>query len=178
MDNTKFLTIESDTFADLRSNINGQMQKLLRNMMEKDQSEGKITITIDVTLNSEYIPNYDPKIEGETRRVLHPSFAYKTAKQITIKDDVTGKYNSDMEVVWDEDLKQYVEKFVCDTTQRTIFDADFREVPVPEEDLNEVVEDSHYLEGKRVFALPDISMEEDEEEIPFAGSIEDEESEE
>ena len=176
MDNTKFLTIESETFTDLRNNINGQLQKLLHNMMEKDQSEGKISITIDVNLTKEWIPNYDPSIEGETRMVIHPSFAYKTTKQITIKDDVTGKYNSDMEVVWDEELKQYVERFVCDTTQRTIFDADFREVPVPEDDLNVVEDESYYLEGKKVFALPDNLQEEEEEEIPFAGS--DEESEE
>lgn len=172
MDNIKLLTIESETFENLRSNINGQLQKLLHNMMEKDQSEGKLTITIDVNLISEYIPNYDPAIEGETRRVLHPSFAYKTTKQITMKDDVTGKYNSDMEVVWDEESKQYVERFVCDTTQRTIFDADYREVVMPAEDTG-AEEDARYLEGKKIFALPDKTDE--EEEIPFAGSIEEEE---
>lgn len=175
MDNIKFLTIESETFENLRSNINGQLQKLLHNMMEKQQSEGKITVAIDVRLESEWIPNYDPSIDGETRKVLHPSFAYKTTRQITMKDDVSGKYNSDMEVVYDEDLKQYVEKFVSDTTQRTIFDADFREVETPDDDLNVVVvEDGRYLEGKKVFALPDISQK-TEEEIPFDGSVEDEE---
>lgn len=165
MDNIKFLTIESETFANLRSNINGQLQKLLHSMMEKDQLEGKITVSIDVNLSCEYIPNYDPNIDGETRRVLHPSFAYKTTRQITMKDDVSGKYNSDMELVYDEDTKQYVEKFVSDTTQRTIFDADFREVVVDEEhDI--VEEESHFLEGKKVYALPDNSQ---EEEIPFTG---------
>ena len=172
MDNMKLLTIESETFDNLRSNINGQLQKLLHNMMEKDQSEGKLTITIDVNLITEYIPNYDPTIEGETRRVLHPSFAYKTTKQITMKDDVTGKYNSDMEVVWDEATKQYVEKFVCDTTQRTIFDADYREVVMPAEYAGTET-DASYLEGKKIFALPD--NDDEEEEIPFAGSIEEEE---
>lgn len=175
MDNIKFLTIESETFENLRNNINSQLQKLLHNMMEKNQSEGKITVGIDVSLTSEYIPNYDPEVEGETRRVLHPSFAYKTTRQITMKDDVSGKYNSDMEVVYDENLKQYVEKFVCDTTQRSMFDADFREVEMPDDDLSDVIVESHCLEGKKVFALPDNSQE--EEEIPFSGPL-DEDSEE
>lgn len=165
MDSTQFLTIESETFENLRSNINGQLQKLLRNMIEKDQSDGKITVSIDVNLTSKYIPNYDPTIEGETRRVLYPSFNYKTTRQITIKDDVTGKYNSEMEVVWDEDLKQYVKKYVCDTAQRTIFDADFREAILPDDDFNEIEDENHYLEGKKVFALPDNSME--EEDAPY-----------
>lgn len=166
MDNIKFLTIESEVFQELRNNINAQMQKLLHNMMEKKRSEGKISINIDVKLTSEYIPNYDPDIEGETRRVLHPSFSYKTTKQITMKDDISGNYASEMELVYDEELKQYVEKFVSDTTQRSIFDADFREVVVDEEhDI--VEEESHFLEGKKVYALPDNLQ---EEEIPFAGS--------
>lgn len=175
MDNIKFLTIESETFDNLRNNINSQLQKLLHNMMVNNQSEGKITVTIDVNLTSEYIPNYDPDIEGETRKVLHPSFAYKTVRQITMKDDVSGKYNSDMEVVYDEELKQYVEKFVSDTTQRTIFDADFREVPIPDADSEVVEDEGHYLEGKRVFALPDNSQE--EEEIPFGGPLDDDSEE-
>ena len=57
------LHINDELFAGMRDDADRVLQKLLKNMVEKDSLEGKVTIGIDVTLVQEFIPNRDPNIE-------------------------------------------------------------------------------------------------------------------
>ena len=156
------LHINDDAFEKMRNDADIVLQRLIKNMVEKDSMEGKVTITIDVALVQEFIPNTDPKIEGETRRILKPKFAHKVGSVMQIKSEEKGSKNYDgMELVWDDEQREYILKPIVNTDQMTIFDVEYREVNEPEADTDE----PEALEGKRILALPGDVGDTDEEII-------------
>lgn len=101
-DDTQELVIEDVTFEEARMNFNRVLQRLFKNMIESDSTDVSITLKIDVSLENEYIPNYDPDTEGESRRIQKPKFKHKVSSNITVKDELTGNKNPEMQLVWDE----------------------------------------------------------------------------
>lgn len=162
------LHIADSAFEGMRRDADRVLQKLLKNMVEKESLEGSVTIKIDVSLTQEFIQNTDPDIEGETRKVLSPAFTHKVGSMMQIKDEAKGGINYEgMEMVWDDELKEFVVKPIANTTQRTIFDAGFQCVNDPEGDCGEGGEQPA-LEGRRIAALPGPTAgegEEPEEEV-------------
>lgn len=157
------LHIADSAFEGMRHDTDRVLQKLLKNMVEKESLEGSVTIKIDVSLTQEFIQNTDPDIEGETRKVLSPAFTHKVGSMMQIKDEAKGGINYEgMEMVWDDELKEYVVKPIANTTQRTIFDADFQCVNDPEGECGEGGEQTA-LEGRRIAALPGPAAGEGEE---------------
>lgn len=157
------LHIADGAFEGMRNDADRVLQKLLKNMVEKESLEGSVTIKIDVSLTQEFIQNTDPDIEGETRKVLHPAFTHKVGSMMQIKDEAKGGINYEgMEMVWDDELKEFVVKPIANTTQRTIFDADFQCVNDPEGECGEGGEQPA-LEGRRIAALPGPATGEGEE---------------
>lgn len=154
------LHIDDELFAGLREDADRVLQKLLKNMVEKGSLEGKVSIGIDVTFVQEFIPNRDPRIEGETRKVLTPKFAHKVGSVMQIKDEAKGDRNCDgNELVWDEERGEYVLRPIANTEQMTIFDADFRCVNDPDGDggpRSDTGKEDQYpaLEGGSFAALP------------------------
>lgn len=133
MNDCKELRIEADTFDRLRRDADIVLQRALGTMKEKESMEGKVTITIDIKLVPEFIPNFDPAVQGETRKILKPKFDHKVMSAINIKNEEKGSVNPEMAMVWDEDKQEYVLTYVNNTDQRSIFDSDFQEamnVPV------------------------------------------------
>ena len=159
------LHISDSVFEGMRKDADVVLQRLIKNMVEKDSMEGKVTITIDLSLIQEFIPNMDPSIEGETRRVLTPKISHKVGSVMQIKNETKGDKNCDgMELVFDPEKGEYVMKPIANTEQMTIFDAEYRCVNDPEYDEEEEMESSA-LEGRRILALPGASDNEDEEII-------------
>lgn len=74
----KKLDFDSNTFEDMKHDMNFVLQRLLGNMIEKQSNEGSMTIKIDVTMVKEFIPNYDPNIKGESREISKPQFKTKS----------------------------------------------------------------------------------------------------
>lgn len=166
------LHINDSAFEGMRADADRVLQRLLKNMVEKDSMEGKVTITIDVSLIQEYIPNRDPNVEGETRRTLTPKLSHKVGSVMQIKNEAKGDTNYDgMEMVWDDERKEYVLRPVANTEQMTIFDADFR--CVNDEDVETVDGSQTALEGRMVAVLPGpIENEADGEETGVGDSKE------
>lgn len=111
-DYVKHLNFESDTFSDMKRDMNFVLQRLLGNMQEKGATEGSMTLKVDISLTNEYIPNYDPEVEGESRKISKPKFKHKVTSAVQIKDEKSG---------------EYVMQPVANTEQRTIFDKDFQD---------------------------------------------------
>lgn len=135
MEDYKELRIEADTFDKLRRDANIVLQRLLGTMKDKESVEGKISIALDVKMVQEFIPNYDPNVEGETRKILKPKFDHKVSSTVNIKNEEKGSVNPEMAMVWDEDKQEYVLAYVNNTEQRSIFDTDFQDA------MNNPVED-------------------------------------
>lgn len=127
MQDCKELRIEAETFDKLRRDADIVLQRALGTMKEKESMDGKLTITIDIKLVPEFIPNFDPAVKGETRKILKPKFDHKVTSAINIKNEEKGNVNPEMAMVWDEDKQEYVLTYVNNTDQRSIFDSDFQE---------------------------------------------------
>ena len=127
MENIRDLFLEDETFEDARQKFNTVLQRLFRSMIDTESNEGSITLKMDVSMQTEYIPNHDPDIKGESRCVRLPQFAYKVSSSITVKDEQKGNKNPQMELVWDDKQQKYVLQYVANTEQRSIFDKDFQE---------------------------------------------------
>lgn len=127
MENIRDLFLEDETFEDARQKFNTVLQRLFRSMIDTESNEGSITLKMDVSMQTEFIPNHDPDIEGESRQIRLPQFAYKVSSSITVKDEQKGNKNPQMELVWDDKQQKYVLQYVANTEQRSIFDKDFQE---------------------------------------------------
>lgn len=123
-DNMQELVLEDVTFDEARQNFNRVLQRLFRSMLDSGSSDGSITLKIDVSLTREYIPNNDPDIEGESREIHKPKFDHKVSSTVTVKDELKGNKNPEMELVWDEEKQMYVLAYIANTGQKSIFDKD------------------------------------------------------
>lgn len=140
----KRLDFDSDTFEAMKTDMNFILQRMIGSMIEKDSTEGSMTIKIDVNMVTEWIPNNSPDIEGETRMIRKPQFKHKCSSTIKINDEKSGSFNNEMELDMSENGCYYL-KPVADTTQRTIFDSDFQSgMNKPESDKED---DSGIVDG-------------------------------
>lgn len=88
----KALDFDSDTLGNVKRDMNFVLQRLIGNMMEKGSTNGSLTLKIDVSFTQEYIPNYDPKVEGESRKINKPSFKHKVTSTVQITDKKGRQY--------------------------------------------------------------------------------------
>lgn len=150
----KRLDFDSDTFEQMKVDMNFVLQRLLGNMLEKGTNEGSMTIKIDVTMIKEFIPNYDPEIEGESREVSKPQFKHKVTSAVKINDEKSGKYDTEMELVMNED-GVYERRPIANTQQRSIFDSDFKpNYETKEDDEENIIDGGSYIEGSVRPLLP------------------------
>lgn len=154
----KALDLDSDTLGNAKRDVNFVLQKLIGNMAEKGSTNGSLTLKIDVSFTQEYIPNYDPKVEGESRKINKPSFKHKVTSTVQIKDEKAGSMDTEMELAFDEDSGEYVLQPVANTAQKSIFDSDFEDNLKPEEGSEEE-------ESKETPQLPGPTEPEDENVI-------------
>lgn len=154
----KALDLDSDILGNAKRDVNFVLQKLIGNMVEKGSTNGSLTLKIDVSFTQEYIPNYDPKVEGESRKINKPSFKHKVTSTVQIKDEKAGSMDTEMELAFDEDSGEYVLQPVANTAQKSIFDSDFEDNLKPEEGSEEE-------ESKETPQLPGPTEPEDENVI-------------
>mgnify|MGYP003292384586 CR=1 FL=1 len=129
--NTKELRIEGEVFENMRGRFNLVIQRLFNSMVESGAEDGSITLKVGVHLMSEKIPDTSWRNPEKERTIRVPIFDYKVSSQVAIKDEQKGNDAPQMELVYDEGVKQFVLKFISNTNQGTIWD-DFDE-PDPEE---------------------------------------------
>lgn len=147
----KKMTLDSDIFDQLRTDFNFVLQRLIGNMLEKESNDGSMTLKLDISLDNEYIPNFDENVDGETREIHKPKFKHKVTSSVQIKDEKSGNMDSEMELVMDEN-GCYVLKPIANTTQRTIFDNDFQKKDQSKADV--AAEEEAALPGRKVIGLP------------------------
>lgn len=150
----KKLDFDSDTFEEMKKDMNFVLQRLIGNMQEKGTNEGSMTLKIDVTMVKEFIPNYDPDIKGESREVSKPQFKHKVTSAVKINDEKSGSFNNEMELVMDEETGVFKLVPIANTAQRSIFDSDFQQQNSEQESGNDNSAGSNAIEGKAILRLP------------------------
>ena len=161
----KALDFDSDTLGNVKRDMNFVLQRLIGNMMEKGSTNGSLTLKIDVSFTQEYIPNYDPKVEGESRKINKPSFKHKVTSTVQITDKKDGNMDTEMELAFDEDSGEYVLQPVANTTQKSIFDSDYKENLKPDDEEKEEPKGIPQLPGPTEAEIDQETDAEPEEDI-------------
>ena len=137
----KEMTLHFDdaVFDKLRGDADQVLQKLLSNMTQKGSTEGKVTITIDVSFIEETVQNMEPDIDGELRLVHTPKFTHKIGSVLQIKNEQKGGMICDgMEMVLDEERKEYILKSILGGEQMSFYDMENKDeipkLPLPFEE--------------------------------------------
>lgn len=91
-------------------------------MSDTESDEAKISIAIDVKLDTEFIPEYKDGKQNGGRDIKKQTFKHKVTSSMTFKDEESGVRNTEMEVVWDDEQHMYVLKPVMGAEQMSIND--------------------------------------------------------
>lgn len=145
--NYEEMTLESDTFQVARETFNLMLQKLFKKMEQSDMDEGSIDLKISIELNEDYVPQDD----GTTVRIKKPLIKHKISTVVPVKDSMDGKRDTGMRLVYDENLKRYVLKYVSTGGQMNIFDMEQQ----AENDADIVDSETPAIEGQPTYFLPD-----------------------
>lgn len=178
----KKLTMDSDTFEDLKRDMTFVLQRLLGNMLEKGSDEGSLTVKMDISLASESVPNCEPNAKEKFRTIQKPKFAHKISSVMKITDEKKGNLDTEMELVFDEEVGEYYMRPVINTTQRSIFDDDFMNGPGGDGENQDII-DGEFVEqpaltGEKYLAITGpCDGDGREEDENFSGRGEDDEQE-
>lgn len=122
--NWQEITLDSEVFEQARQNFDLLLQKLFQRMEQNKSDEGSITLKVDINVTDEYIPDDG----GGSQKISKPILKHKVSTTVPVKDSFDGKKDPGMELVYDEELKRYVLKYVSVGGQRSIFDEDFPDI--------------------------------------------------
>lgn len=114
----------------MRKDVDEIMQRLIKNMVEKESDEGEITLKLTVKFVTEYV---DDGVSRAARRALKPSYQHKVTSQMKMQDNKGGtSYNGLKEVVLDEESGLYVTRYIQGAQQMNMFEGDFGKQILPE----------------------------------------------
>lgn len=119
--NYQEITMESETFSKIRESFNLLLQRLFQKMEQNHSDEGAITLKVNLSISTDFIPDGN----GSSREVHKPVLKYKIDTQVPVKDSSDGKNNTGMELVYDDELKRYVLRYVSEGGQQSIFDPEY-----------------------------------------------------
>lgn len=164
------IKLDDEVFDELRGSTDAILQRLIKDMIDKGSSDGKVTITIGVSLAKQFRAN---KAEDNAQLSVNedtytytPTFKYKVGSVMQIKNDLDGSKDYDgMEVVFDEALGEYVIKPITGLEQMSIFDAEFKEYFEDKPQLT----DTHRIEDEDDEPADIASI----EELPFGDKDDD-----
>lgn len=110
------LSLNGETFASLKKDFDTILERTIGNMTMKGAEDATITIKLGVSLQKTSVP-----AKGSIREVTKPTFKHDIASVMQVKDKMSGQLTGNMELVWDDDLKQYVLRPI-DDGQTSLFD--------------------------------------------------------
>ncbi len=132
--NYEEITMESDVFQQARENFDMLLQKLFRKMDQNGSDEGSITLKVDINISTDWIDT-----DNGQEEIHKPVLKHKVTTTVPVKDSFDGKRDTGMNLVYDDDLKRFVLKYVSIGGQMSIFDDDFQEkMNRPENHVGEV----------------------------------------
>ena len=123
MNNYEEMRIESDVFSLARENFDLLLQRLFKSMEKNSSDEGSITLKVDLQMDKDFVPDG----EGGETEVNKPIIKHKVTIAVPVKDSMDSKKDTGMDLVWDEELKRYVLRYINAGGQRSIFDPDYEE---------------------------------------------------
>lgn len=120
-ENVLVLTLDSDAFSKLKEDFNTVLKRTLGNMESKESKEATLTLKLNITLRDDEVPDFDSADKDAKRKIHKPRFDHKISSVMQIKSEESGSLNGEYELVWDNELNDYVMKAI-DNGQGSLFD--------------------------------------------------------
>lgn len=117
------LSIESNAFAAMKQDFDKVLKRTLENMQVKDSKEASLTLKLNITLEEDVAPDFQSSLANATRKVVKPSFDHTISSVMQIKTKENGSFKGEYELVWDEEVQNFVMKPIG-YGQGSIFDDD------------------------------------------------------
>lgn len=144
--NYEELQLGGEMFEEIRESFDSLLQKLFKKMEDNNSDEGEIDLKLKIGIRTEWIP--DQAAKGGTHQVNMPVIKHKITTQVPVKDALDGSKDTGMALVYDEELKRYVLKYVSFGDQMSIYDMEF-----PDDDG--MVVGQNMVEGKTILQIED-----------------------
>ena len=98
------MTIASGAFEKMRGDFDKVLQGTLRNMEQKESSYAEIGVKLKITLIRSEVSDGSYM----TREILKPRFEHKVTSVMNIKDEESGFFKEECELVWDRESGTYI----------------------------------------------------------------------
>lgn len=124
------LTLDSTAFSKMKEDFNSILKKTLGNMQIKESREATLTLKLNISLTDAEAPDFSVPYENAMRNIKKPRFDHKISSVMQIKNYESGSLKGEYELVWDDELQDWIMKPI-DNGQQTIFDfvdADYEDV--------------------------------------------------
>ena len=121
MDSTYTLSLNGETFNNLKMDFEQMLQNLLTEMKKRGSQDGSLTIKLNGTLTPGQARDLQSTTDGAMRDITKPMFVHKMSTVMQLKDERSGQQGGNFELVWDEETGEWVMREI-DNGQTSIFD--------------------------------------------------------
>ena len=104
----KQLTLDSDTFKNLKDDFDGMLARILKDMDKRNVDDATITLKLSVSLDREKVGPFSS--DEEAKEVVKPTFKHDISSVMQVKDKKSGSVSGDFILVWDEEEGEFVRK--------------------------------------------------------------------
>ena len=115
------LSLNGDTFNALKSDYDAMLRQTLTKMEDLKVEDATITVKVAVTLEKDQARDFQANGYDAMRDIVKPTFKHEISTVMQVKDKKSGSLGGTMELVWDQELGQYVMRPI-DNGQTTLFD--------------------------------------------------------
>ena len=105
---TAELSIGSEAFEKLREDFEKILNGTITNMKEKGSEAASLTMKLDIELEKTFAPVNLPDGSSTMRDVYIPRFAHKVSSVMQIKSQLSGAFNKECEIFWDDAVQKYI----------------------------------------------------------------------
>ena len=115
------LSLNGDTFNALKSDYDAMLRQTLTKMEDLKVEDATITVKVAVTLEKDQARDFQANGYDAMRDIVKLTFKHEISTVMQVKDKKSGSLGGTMELVWDQELGQYVMRPI-DNGQTTLFD--------------------------------------------------------
>lgn len=115
------LSLNGDTFNALKSDYDSMLRQTLTKMEDLKVEDATITIKVAVSLEKDQARDFQANGYDAMRDIVKPTFKHEISTVMQVKDKKSGSLGGTMEMVWDQELGQYVMRPI-DNGQVSMFD--------------------------------------------------------
>ena len=125
MDKEMNLSLNGETFAELKEDINNYLQITLAKMDEKNSLEAEITVKITISLEQTQLPILNADGKDSHRDAKLPTFKHKVSSLMKTKLETSGgmRLGGEYELIYDDERSEYIMRKLVDP-QTSLYDTE------------------------------------------------------